>query len=390
MAKKRNKKNVDPEYFERVQIRTYLIPVLLAEPDAVDWFRRLDIDPNELDESRESVQRLVDLFVDGEPPASLTSLLLELDTVSAPSTFEELLAELEAWSHTPPDEARTEYNLPLWARLHASDVLKGVVSHAHDTKVRRLVEFALPSPRPLSREDVVQSIPALRAELRAVFTSKGRSALCEVVHYVSPSEVELFIFHGTTRRLRTLVDDQQVAVGDANATARVEQRDQAMMVARVCLGTGRIRVNARTTPDLQLLRGAFGAAIFGNPSVYEVPSRMPLRDLLRNPALAVPASLASARLVEVALHGAGSSLKMQVRMDNVLSAVQSGALPLPDVVPVAAKFMLRSAAGGRERAVEVTSPNSVRSSRSLDDAVVDEFLAMNGLLTPIADLEAAG
>jgi hypothetical protein len=390
MALKRNKKHLDPAYFESVSIRAFLLPALLAEPEAVGWLGRLGINPNELDDSPESVQLLVDLFVGGEPPASLTSLLLELDAVSTPGTFEELLAELEAWSHTPPDEARTEYNLPLWARLHAPDLLKGIVSHAHDSKVRRLVEFALPIPRPLSRADVVQSIPALREELRAVFTAKGRSALCEVVHYGSPGEVELFIFHGTTRRLRTLVDDRQVAVGDANATARVEQRDQAMMVARVCLGTGRIRVNARTTPDLQLLRGAFGAAIFGNPSVYEVPSRMPLRDLLRYPALAVPASLASARLVEVTLHGAGSPLKIQVRTDNVLSAVQSGVLPLPDVVPVSAKFLLRSAAGGRERALEVIARNSIRASRQLDDATIEEFLALNGLLTPLVGLEAAG
>lgn len=391
MTTKSNKKAVDPAYFERVGITEFLVPLLRQEPAALAWLRAKGFDANLLDESPASVAALVALFAADDVPTSLETLLNELDSVSHPSAFEELLVELRSWGYDPPVASQTEHNLPLWARVNARDVLAGVVSHAHDTKPRRQVEFSLARPMHIPLDAIARAVPVLRDELRAMFSAKGRSALCEIAQYASKDEVELYIYHGTTRRLRTVVDDYHVETGAQNPTERVDQREQAMMVARVCLNTGRIRISARTAPDLQLLREVFGAALHNNRTAYDVPSRIPLASLLERSALDVPAMLASARVVEVTLHGAGeSSLKLSAKHRDILKAVHGGELPLPEGAPVSAKFMLRPAGGGRERALEVFSPNSVRASRLLDDATVEEFLALNGLLVPIADAEFSG
>lgn len=383
MVMNRNKKAVDPEYFEQVGIVEFLVPMLAAERTATTWLRHVGIELEAMDNSTATVRRLTEAFAgSAPPPPTLAKLMLDLESVSTEAVFNDLLQRLNEWGQTPPESALNEYNLPLWTRVHFRSLLDGFFDEAHDVRPRRLVEFAPRHAFSVDVSDVPTVIDRLAQHLGPLFESVGRSRLCYISPHFDGHEVALYVHHGTTLKQRALVSDDLLSVQGVDPVLQAQQRDKATMAVRLCMHTGRLRVSARSNFDADRLRGALGEAIFEDASSFQVASRISLAQLFARDALQTPPEIRDATVLEVRLsEGQRGGWSVVVRHRDILANRALSPVDLTRFRPVYAKFGLRPDSGGRARTVEVYEPNAMRASKALSDATVEAFLSLNGLMT---------
>lgn len=383
MATKRAHESVDPEYFEHVGIPAFLVPVLRAETYAAPWMRQIGLDLAELRDDTASVRRLAAAFAGSPPPPpALSKLLRDLESVSSEASFPDLLARLNDWDHTPPSEAMNEYNLPLWTRIHSRFLLDGVFEEAQDMRPRRLVEFAPREPFAVERSQVAHVVDRLAERLGPTFESIGRSRLCHIAPYLDDTEVALYVHHGTTLKQRAIVSDELLDVDGVDPVLQAQQRDKATMAVRLNLSSGRLRVAARSNFDVDRVRAALGEALFNDPTVFNVASRISLRNLFSHQVLQTPPDFVSATLLEVRMaEGTRGGWNIVVRHRDILANRPVAPVDLESIRPVYAKFGLRPNGGGRARTLEVYEPNAMRASKALSDTDIETFLSLNGLMT---------
>ncbi len=370
---------IDPAYIERVGIREFLAPALSKVPGGSRWAEEAGFALHNLSDTAAVATALAHALNTTDVPDAVVEMLVQCESLAEPAAFESLLSELREWGNNPPAPAESEYNLPLWAYVHAGDVLQGAIDRRFDGPQRRLSDFVLRAPRPTSRKKIAQSAKTLQTLLEAGLKERGRSEFCRLALHSEGEWSEIYIHHATTKKVRTLVDDRHIGVADLDPVQRREQRDKVLMFAALCERTSRLRVSVRYNGDANLLRAAFGQALFRDADAYLPFERFDLSGLLVTP-LAAPPPFASARLAEFEGDN-GAGWRAHVRHRDVHRGANSAPIDLRAFSATSAKFYVKPAKG-RDLSIEVRTPNSLRYAKALSQHDVETFLAMNGLLRP--------
>lgn len=368
----------DLGFIQKVDKPRYMVQLLLPY---ADYFNSRGLDVAKLKNKDSDDRKLLEVFTkaDEDMPPKLLETLYVLDDLADENGHDRILVESErldldlegiiGHSLSPGEFAIAVHH-------EHPDVLTICHDKTQHRKVKNYVEYQARGELELTLKKAKAKVTIMEKEMAPWFESKDRSRACEIYVYEEKHDIRFQITHGRPFRTDPSYDKR---LKRSRVAYRPQKHDSVVYDKRY----GVLKLCAQTATEKELYRMTFGNVLFGDTDYFpegDIYTLEPLRE--GKAGIRLMPGIESVRLAEVFVTIDDDQHFMQFsRGYDLFESIENRGRPnLQEGNIVRAKFMIRYSSGGRERKLELRTPNVAEYDRDRDDVTTEAFMRASGML----------